>query len=222
MDTPKPSRGAALSMLCYVAAVHAEDTFGLLRGLAGDTAPLRIANFDLFKFVAWFVLPLIFVLVSRQMDWGYFRFTRWRRFDWALLAGMALVGLAVMGMVYALPSLLDTYSSMGRLPVAVKLRQAMWGNYGLVYLFSWLVGWEFLHRYVLLRQLDATWPRYGWLVVPAIEGVYHLQKPLLEAGGMVAFSLVFTPWVRERRNVLLPFFAHLVIEVELLLFLLFV
>ena len=56
--------------------------------------------------------------------------------------------------------------------------------------------------------------------MPVSEGVYHLQKTLLEALGMVALSVVLTYWARKRANVLLPFLVHLAIELELLAFLL--
>ena len=51
-----------------------------------------------------------------------------------------------------------------------------------------------------------------------IEGLYHLQKALPEMGGMVVFSLIVTPWSMRRRNLLLPFLAHLLIELENLAF----
>ena len=39
---------------------------------------------------------------------------------------------------------------------------------------------------------------------------------------MVAFSVILTAWALRRRNTLLPFLAHLAIEVELVLFMLYV
>ncbi|MCL4694164.1 MAG: CPBP family intramembrane metalloprotease, partial [Candidatus Hydrogenedentes bacterium] len=90
---------------------------------------------------------------------------------------------------------------------------------GMLWTFSWLIGWEFLHRYFLLRPFAARWPRFGWLIVPFSEGVYHLQKAPIEAAGMVVFSLVLTAWALRRRNALLPFLAHLLVEIELVLFL---
>ena len=52
-------------------------------------------------------------------------------------------------------------------------------------------------------------------MVPLCETIYHLQKPLLEAGGMAVFSLLLTWWTMKRRNMLLPFVAHLYIEILL-------
>ena len=72
-----------------------------------------------------------------------------------------------------------------------------------------------MHRYFLLRPVMHRFPRYGWLIVPLCETIYHLQKPLLEAGGMAVFSLLLTWWTMKRRNMLLPFIAHLYIEILL-------
>jgi hypothetical protein len=59
--------------------------------------------------------------------------------------------------------------------------------------------------------------------VPLIEALYHVvqNKPALECLGVAAMSLVFTFWVVRRRNALLPFLGHLVIELELIAFLFF-
>jgi membrane protease YdiL (CAAX protease family) len=87
----------------------------------------------------------------------------------------------------------------------------------LIWVASWLVGWEFLHRYALLRAVERAWPRWGWLWVPASEFIFHLQKPLLEALGMLAFSLLATTWARRRRSILLPLAVHFAIEAGLAL-----
>jgi membrane protease YdiL (CAAX protease family) len=69
-------------------------------------------------------------------------------------------------------------------------------------------------------HLKEHWPRYGWLLVPLAEGVYHLQKPWPEMLGMVAFSLIATQWTLRRDNMLLPLLVHLAIEIELVAFML--
>lgn len=168
---------------------------------------------DWFKFVTWFVIP--FALCLRGMDWGYFGFNRWKRRDWILLIGLGALGFMAVLAINVFPSLREYYPSY---------RDASWPQKweivgrGMLWTFSWLVGWEFLHRYFLLRPFVARWPRYGWLIVPFSEGVYHLQKAPIETGGMVLFSLILTAWALRRRNALLPFLAHLVIEIEVVLF----
>ncbi len=170
-------------------------------------------GFDWFKFITWFVVP--FILSLRGMDWGFFGFKRWKRRDWALLAALGVLGLVAVLAINVFPSLREYYPSYRNAPWPQK-----WDVIarGLLWTFSWLVGWEFLHRYFLLRPFAARWPRYGWLIVPFSEGVYHLQKAPLEMTAMVVFSLVLTSWALRRRNALLPFLAHLMVEVELVLF----
>lgn len=170
-------------------------------------------NFDLFKFVAWFVIP--FALCVPRMDWGYLGFGRWLGKDFQVLLGLAMLGAAAVLAIKVFPSLAKTYHGIGHYSSPQKM---LYAQYAVTWTFSWLVGWEFLHRYFVLTHVQVRWPRYGWLIVPLFEGVYHLQKPLLEAGGMVVFSLLVTRWTVARRNVLLPFLAHLIIELELLAF----
>ncbi len=202
---------AALCVLSYVAVVHTADTLAANNVKAGIDWGMfrwRLDNgFDLFKFVVWFAVPFAFCIP--RMRWSWFSFKGWRKLDIYLLSLLALSGaIAVLAIRY-IPSLNEVYGyskTISDIPSE------------LIYTFSWLLGWEFIHRYALLRRMDAWLPKLGWLVVPIVEGVYHLQKPPIEAVGMVAFSLVVTFWARKRRNALLPFFAHLIIELELLCF----
>lgn len=125
-------------------------------------------------------------------------------------------GVAAISLIGFVPTLRETYPSLGAAPLSLKLTE---GLRLLIWTCSWLPGWEFLHRYVLVTSVQAKWPRFGWLLVPLIEGAYHVQKPWPETLGMVLFSVVATRWTMTRRNVLLPFLAHLIIELELILFL---
>lgn len=170
-------------------------------------------GFDWFKFVTWFVVP--FLVSLRGMDRGYFGVARWKRWDWALLIGLGAVGLVAVLTINVFPSLREYYPSYSELPWSQKWEIV---GRGMLWTFSWLIGWEFLHRYFLLRPFAARWPRYGWLLVPLSEGAYHLQKAPLEAAAMFVFSLILTAWALRRRNALLPFLAHLVIEIEVVLF----
>ena len=172
-------------------------------------------KFDVYSFLFWLVLP--FLLCLRGMDWGAFGWRRFRRSDWLVLAVLAAAGAAAMFLIPHIPELRRTYPNLSGLDPAVKLD---YFNGQLIWIFSWLLGWEFLHRYFLLRAADAQLPRFGWVLVPLSEGIYHLQKPLLEAGGMVLLSIALTRWALARNNVLLPFLAHLIIEIEVVLFML--
>lgn len=210
-----------VSAIAYVAIVLAVDTLAVKNvewGIAWrELRWWAWGNFDASKFVAWFIVP--FVLALPAWDGGWFGVTRWKRADGWLLAGMILLGAAVMAVVAFIPSLRDWYPSHAGMSAEQK-----WDfvTDQLIWTASWLPGWEVMHRYFLLRALILAWPRTGWLLVPVFEGLYHLQKAPLEAAGMFVFGLALTWWAMKRRNVVLPFLAHLIIEIELILFLVLV
>jgi len=131
---------------------------------------------------------------------------------------MILAGGAAVLSIQVFPSLKQQYPGLSHLPLQERF---LHGLVALSWTTSWLIGWEFLHRYVLLRAVTQNFPRFGWLLVPLCETVYHLQKPLLEAGGMAVFSILLTWWSLKRRNLLLPFIAHLFVEVFLIAALVF-
>lgn len=174
------------------------------------------ANFELSKFLLWFVIP--FGISVWRMDWRYWGFRRWKRVDAMLLLGLAGAGVLAVFIIPYFPELRQYYPSLSRLSPAAKWE---YFNGAMIWTASWLIGWEFLHRYFLLRQVSARWPRFGWLLVPLSETLYHLQKAPIEALGMGAFGLVATYWALRRRNFLLPLIAHAAIEVALVLFMLF-
>jgi len=211
----------AAAALVYVAVVLIVDTLAT----RGVDVPFNWdilkwqteGGFDVSRFVLWFLVPLGLVLPT--MDWGYFGIRRWHRMDWGVLAACVLVGAVAVLCITLFPSLRAVYGSQ-----ADASTEGKW--YFLSFNFQWtlsyLVGWRFMHHYLLLRPLSQLWPKYGWLIIPVYEGVYHLQKPLIEAVGMFAASAVLTYWAVKRRNALLPFAAHLIIELELRVFQLFV
>jgi hypothetical protein len=202
----------------YVAVVLALD----LLAWQGRTGPLdwtflrwRLANgVDLFKFVAWFLVPFCFSL--SKMDWGYWGVRRWKRADGYLLVGLIAAGLVAVVATQWIPALRAAFPSYGQTAWSARLALA---QEELLWTFSWIIGWEFMHRYALLRWVQGRAPRFGWLLIPAYEAAYHLNWPTLwMPAAMAAFSLVMTPWARKRQNTLLPFLAHLIVEVELVLF----
>lgn len=215
----RPRAMAALAVV-YVGAVLVIDTLAT-NGVGWPVDWARWfrwqteGGFDLFKCVAWLVIPLALSLTQLELD--FFTFKRWRNVDKLLLGALALLGVGAMLLIPMVPALREIYPGL-----AQASPEARWAysEYFLLWTVSWLPGWEFLHRGFLLRRVDAAWPRLGWLLIPLIECAYHLQKPLLEAGGVLALGLVLTWWTRRRRNILLPFLVHALIEIQLLLFLL--
>ncbi len=202
--------GYAIAVLAIDALATSNAKFGFDWGVFR----CRLRNgFDVYKFLAWFAIP--FVCSLPRMDWGYFGFKRWKRRDIYLLLVMAALGLVAVLAIPLFPGLRSLYRGLGEYPWA---RKWQYSKQTLLWTFSWLVGWEFLHRYFLLTHVHKRWPRFGWLIIPLFEGVYHLQKPLIEAFGMALFSLLLTQWTVRRRNALLPGLAHLIVELELLAF----
>lgn len=170
-------------------------------------------SFDLFKFCFWLLLPLLCCLP--WLDGGWLGAGRMEARDWLGLLVIAALGAVVMQLIPWVPELRQQYPGLSFLPAGVKqeylIAQLLW-------LASWLLGWEFLHRYLLLRAGLSLSARWGWLLVPVVEGLYHLQKPMLEMLGMVALSVVLTQWTVRRRTLLPALLAHLLIELELLLY----
>ena len=176
-----------------------------------------LSGFDAFKFLFWFVVPLL--LCGRGVDWSAFGTRLWRRFDWGLFAVASLLGFLAVCSVPFIPGMGDFYRTAGMgVPLSAKLLSAA---QSIVWTLSWLTGWEFMHRYFLLRAAASRWPRWGWLLPPFMEWAYHLQKHWLEGLGMLLFSLLASQYVLRRRNVALPFYVHLFIEIALPLSLLF-
>ena len=173
-------------------------------------------GFDVYKFCAWFLIPFLVCLPG--MDWGWYGIRRWRRMDYSIFAAALVLEMLAVLAVHFLPSLRQ------QLPTAPDTENV--SRFILlytVYNFSWLLGWEFLHRYVILRRVSVRWPKWGWLLVPVFEGVYHLNwwPVIAMPAAMVLFSLVATWWSLKRQNGLLPLLAHLIIELQLTVFLLF-
>lgn len=222
----RKQQALALAAVAYVILVHTVDT------LATHSSTLLLdwrifrwhlsSGFDLFTFTAWFVVPLLVSLPA--LDLQYFTFRSWKKIDWWILALVVAGGGLVMLALPHLPGVGQYYRGWGDLPLDARGRNAA---HALLWTFSWLLGWEFTHRYFLLKNLADAWPRQRWFpalaVVPLIEVLYHAVqgKPLLETLGMGALSVVFCLWALRRRNALLPFLGHLAIEVELIAFLFF-
>ena len=214
---PKPHPLWLGFVIAYVAVVLVLDTAAFWTGWGRAWFDWDLGTFDLFKFVMWFVVP--FALALPGMDWRFLGLKRWSKCDVALLVGLTVAGALAMFTISFVPGLQDYYQSQASRPWEYKVdfvqRQLIWYA-------SWLIGWEFMHRYFLLRPAEGFWPGYGWVLVPVREVLYHLQKHPLEAVGMGALSVVLTLWTLKRRNFLVPFLVHLIIEIELVLFLILV
>jgi hypothetical protein len=169
-----------------------------------------LSRLDVFKLLFWFVIPLLVSL--RTMDWRWISPRGWKRNDWLLLGVMLILGGIAVGSIPFIPALKSAYPGLSG--TNASSNHVYFIAY-LLWIASWLPGWEFMHRYFLLRPVMQRFPRFIWLIVPLSETIYHLQKSWLEAVGMMVFSLLLTWWTMKRRNMLLPFVAHLYIEILL-------
>lgn len=228
LESPRPVPWTTQMVIAYVVLVLGVDTLIALRfhwpfpwvrldlHLTTFFPSLRgtpWGAFDLFKFLFWLVIPLAVCLPG--MNWRYLLRGPWKKLDLALVGALAGLGMATMLLIPLVPSLAETYLSHGELTTQQKWHLLLGG---LAWNASWLIGWEFMHRYMLLSAARMAAPRWGWLLVPLSETLYHLQKPGLEVLGMLALSVVLTLWCVKRGNWLLGFVVHLIIEVELLIF----
>lgn len=183
---------------------------------------LQVYGADYFKLFAWFVVPVALAVWTFPVRW--ITTGNWKPVDKWLLGTLFVLGAGAVVSVKFIPALQGMYPSQSHLPQAIRWSYLGWY---LVWILTWLPGWEFMHRYVLVRAASA-FPRHRTVLaltlIPLFEALYHVGqgKALIECAAMAVFSLICTVWVLRRENMLLPFIAHAFIEVGLILFLLFV
>jgi len=170
------------------------------------------AKVDLFKMLFWLIIPV--GLSLWRMDWGYITKHRIQPVDWQFLIGMCVLALGAIVSVKFIPELARLYHGLGDASLSARMQFFF---LHLFWVVSWLPGWEFMHRYFLLRRVTVDFPRFGWILVPVAEGAYHLVKPWPEMLAMVAFSVIMTQYTMRRKNIVIPFLAHLAVEVLLII-----
>ncbi len=171
-----------------------------------------LTHVDLFKIVFWLAIPL--AICFWRLDWDYFTRRRIKPVDWLFLVGMCCFAVFSIVGVRFIPVLAHQYRGLGQVALSMRMQFLIMQ---LLWVFSWLPGWEFMHRYFLLRRVSVDFPRFGWLLVPLAEGVYHLLKPWPETVAMVVFSIIMTQYAIRRKNIVIPFLAHLAVEVFLII-----
>jgi len=188
-------------------------TFDGALGTIGESLHNPVfAAFDVFKFLVWFAIPA--GLCLPWMDWGAWGTRRWRQVDYYILVGMVGGSIALALSIPYIPGVREDY--VPGVPESMQFT-AFWSY--IVWTVSWLPGWEFLHRYFLIRALDYLEIKFEWLIVPVVEMLYHLPKMTLEVPGMFLYGFIATQLTKHRVNWMLPFLVHLAIEVALVLFL---
>jgi hypothetical protein len=192
-----------VSSLAHSAAWTGNPAFAALRMSHSSGA-------DLYLLGAWTVPALLATAALVPRDWLDPR--RLTRRDWGVLLGIGLVAAVAMALVLHRPEFRQLY------PRAAPEHRWLVARFRLVWILSWLPGWELLTRGLILIPLHERDPTRGWLAVPVLEGVTHLGKPPLEALGMVALSLVLTRWSVARGSVWPGLLAHGLIELILVAF----
>lgn len=173
-------------------------------------------GFEVSTFILWFVIPFIFSVKS--MDWGYFGISRLKKNDIYFVLCLSVIGIMGVLCIKIFPSLREYYPNIIFPDSSAKID---WALNVIIWNISWLTGWEFLHRYVLLTRFEKAYPNRGWFGVCLIEFIFHFQKAFLEAIGMLIFSIFVTRWAVKRKNVLIPFVLHMLIELFLIILILF-
>jgi hypothetical protein len=189
----------AAFVVVYAALVLFLDSY-----LSGPT----IYGADLYKLVAWLLIPL--GITIRNIDWSFFTIKPWRRSDYRLLIVAFLLQGVIVRSIFLFPG------------IDSNLPRVRGANIGMLisWELSWLLGWEFLLRYVLLRELDKIGRRWPLVVIPLLEVLYHLSwTTAVMPVGVGIYSIILTAWARSRQNCLLPFLTHVSLELELLLLL---
>ena len=210
----------AFYALCYATFALTVDSMSTIHfnwGINWGIFHWQLKNgFEVSTFILWFVIPFVFTF--RSIDWKYFGVSRLKKSDLYLFILLSILGMIAVYSIKFFPSLRNLYPSMEFNSLSSKLN---WASYKMIWNISWLTGWEFLHRYVLLSCFENAFPKKGWFGVCLVEFFFHFQKAFLEAMGMLIFSVIVTYWAYRRKNIVLPFFAHLIIESLLVLFILF-
>jgi membrane protease YdiL (CAAX protease family) len=213
----QPKTGAYIALF-YVLLVYGLDSLqhanlALAAALGIDTSFLSATGpygFEYFKFIAWLVIPAM--VAAPTIDKRYFSNERWRRSDYYILLALIGAGLLTVALARFIPSVASYYHATGDWSLDFKVAESL---RKLVWICSWLIGWEFLHRYVLLVTFKQAWPRYGWMLIPILEVFYHIlqQKPGVELVFVGIGGVLLTYWAVRRRNTLLPLIVHFVIDV---------
>lgn len=212
-----PRRSSVLAPLMYVGVVLTLDTLTVQHVhwfIDWSRCTWTIGGFNMLRCVTWLLIPLLWS--AREFDWGYYGWQRWTRGDVVLALVLTCGAIAVILLLPFIPGVAEYYrprryySDLARWHAWKQL--ALWN-------LAWLPGWEFMLRYFLLRRLRVVYPAAAVVVVAAAEGAYHLQKPVLEAVAMVLFSIAASSWAVKRRNGLLPFLVHTVVELALSVYL---
>lgn len=181
--------------------------------------PLLGGWFDLFRFVLWLVVPAViarFVVRASGASLGLGRGRLTMRDGGRLLLALALVTvLLAAGMGH--PSVRGWYASTGQ---ALARGGAPWFLRHLGYTLSWMLGWEFLLRGLVLNHAFPRRPALAAAVVVLLDVAAHVHKTPLECGALLLFAPLQIHLFRRWDSLAVPVLLHLWVECAYPLFLL--
>ena len=131
-----------------------------------------------------------------------------------ILGGILFLSFLAMFIIPHIDSLNNYYKAQSNISFDDKI---IFAKRLMIWNFSWLIGYEFLFRFVLLKQY-LKHDKY-YYVITLLEVLYHFNKPYPEMFGVFFLSIFLTYWVRLRRNFLIALLGHFFVECSLLLFL---
>ena len=172
-----------IALLCLVVS-HDQDIFSFIRSLFPVINTLKpIRAYDLYGFVVLFIVPFIFLLLTRKnlRDFGFSlgNIKLALPVFFFLLAGLTIIDFII--------SKIGSFQSFyGRDNISNSNWLLVFFSY---FLFMW--AWEFMNRGFLLFGLKPYIGKYAIFVQLIPFVLLHLDKPGFELYGSIIFGLVF-------------------------------
>ena len=192
--------------LVYITVAHVIDH---LIQSSNRSNIFQLGSFDFYKFIAWFLIPLSLSYKNNFKEY----LKKPRRSDYFITMAMIVVGVFAILIIPYIESLNSYYHSFTFQSDQQKFNY-MKGQ--VIWTFSWLIGWEYIHRYYIITKTYPILKNKLLWIIPLLEGFYHYNKPPIEFISVFIFSFILTLWTIKRKNILLPFIIHLTIEIILI------
>lgn len=147
-------------------------------------------GFEVSTFILWFAIP--FVFTYKSIDWKYFGVSRLKKNDIYVVILLSILAMIAVLSIKFFPSLRSFYPSIAFQNASAKLN---WALYKMIWNMSWLTGWEFLHRYVLLTCFEKAFPNsevadYSWSY--SIEKTPRPRRPCPAVPGVTVLRAAVT------------------------------
>lgn len=174
--------------------------------------PSRLGGwFDAFRFTLWLVLPAAIARWACGATRESLGLVAGRPKRGQILAFGAFLLLATVLLLWAMrqPSLQSYYGSTAQ---AMKRMGWSWFLPHLGYTLSWMLGWEFMLRGLVLNHGAPGHPRRAVAWVLLLDLAAHVHKSPLECGGILLLAPIQIWLVRRTGSLLWPILLHLWVE----------